>query len=179
MISDSTRGSTTAYAALAIALAALALAGTEMYLAQTRRAEAGAQAERLAAVEQQVKAAAQTADRVDKQMQDLFRQTQTAFTTVGTELQGVKQAIRQLGDQVAGPEPPPPPAAPSPSLKELEEAVAGSRAGSPAGRAHVIVAGDTFDKLAKHYGTTIEALMSANPGVDPRGLKIGQKIRLP
>ncbi|PKM46288.1 MAG: hypothetical protein CVV03_05645 [Firmicutes bacterium HGW-Firmicutes-8] len=44
---------------------------------------------------------------------------------------------------------------------------------------HVIQAGDTFWKLAKHYGTTVEAITAANPDVDPLNLQIGETICIP
>ncbi|MBC7105124.1 MAG: DUF3794 domain-containing protein [Firmicutes bacterium] len=44
---------------------------------------------------------------------------------------------------------------------------------------HVIQPGDTFFKLARRYGTTVEAIMRANPGVDPMNLQVGQTIRIP
>ena len=44
---------------------------------------------------------------------------------------------------------------------------------------HVIRPGDTFGKLARQYGVTVEAIFQANPKVDPRRLQIGQKIRIP
>lgn len=44
---------------------------------------------------------------------------------------------------------------------------------------HVVQPGDTFYKLARRYGTTVEAIMRANPGVDPMNLQVGQTIRIP
>ncbi|MFA5880868.1 MAG: LysM peptidoglycan-binding domain-containing protein [Eubacteriales bacterium] len=44
---------------------------------------------------------------------------------------------------------------------------------------HVIQAGDTFWKLAKQYGTTVEAITAANPDVDPLNLQIGETICIP
>lgn len=51
----------------------------------------------------------------------------------------------------------------------------------PAGgvREHVIVRGDTFSDLAKKYNVTVRAIAEANPGVEPRQLKIGQKLVIP
>ena len=50
----------------------------------------------------------------------------------------------------------------------------------PAGTtAYVIRAGDTFFSLARRYNTTVEAIMRANPGVDPNRLFIGQIICIP
>lgn len=44
---------------------------------------------------------------------------------------------------------------------------------------HVILAGDTFWKLAKRYGTTVEAIEAANPNIDPLNLQIGETICVP
>ncbi len=44
---------------------------------------------------------------------------------------------------------------------------------------HVIQAGDTFWKLAKKYGTTVEAITAANPDMDPLNLQIGETICIP
>lgn len=44
---------------------------------------------------------------------------------------------------------------------------------------YVIKAGDTFYKLAKEYNTTVAAIISANPLVDPEKLKIGETICIP
>jgi LysM repeat protein len=61
--------------------------------------------------------------------------------------------------------PPPPPAPPAPPVATTED--------------YTIVKGDTFATIATkmHVGTT--AIVNANPGVDPKRLKIGQKIHLP
>jgi LysM repeat protein len=39
--------------------------------------------------------------------------------------------------------------------------------------------GDYFARIAKAKGVTVKALQQANPGVDPRKLKVGQKIQVP
>jgi len=44
---------------------------------------------------------------------------------------------------------------------------------------YVIRAGDTFFSLARRFGTTVEAIQRANPGVDPDTLQIGQVICIP
>ncbi len=46
-------------------------------------------------------------------------------------------------------------------------------------RFHTVRSGDTFDAIAKRYGVSITALRSANPGVRPRRLQVGQKVRIP
>lgn len=47
------------------------------------------------------------------------------------------------------------------------------------GGTYTIRPGDTFFSLARRFGTTVEALRAANPGVDPDRLQIGQVICLP
>jgi LysM repeat protein len=45
--------------------------------------------------------------------------------------------------------------------------------------AYTIKAGDTLNDLAKKYNTTVDAIVKANPGIDPYRLMIGQVICLP
>src|SRR5258708_6588698 len=46
-------------------------------------------------------------------------------------------------------------------------------------RTHTVNAGETPTLIAKKYGLRVEALMAANPGVDPRRLQIGKTLNLP
>lgn len=48
-----------------------------------------------------------------------------------------------------------------------------------AGTEYVVVAGDTLGKIAKANGVSLKALEAANPGVDPRKLKVKQKLVIP
>ena len=48
-----------------------------------------------------------------------------------------------------------------------------------AGSDYLVVAGDTLGKIAKAHGVTLKALEAANPGVDPKKLKIKQKLTIP
>jgi LysM repeat protein len=43
---------------------------------------------------------------------------------------------------------------------------------------YTIRSGDTLEAIAVRYGTTIAKLEALNPGVDPQGLHIGQRLRL-
>ena len=44
---------------------------------------------------------------------------------------------------------------------------------------HGIQAGDILSRIAKKYRTTVKDLLEANPGVDPRRLKLGYKLVVP
>jgi LysM repeat protein len=48
-----------------------------------------------------------------------------------------------------------------------------------AGTDYVVVQGDTLGKIAKAHGVTLKALEAANPGLDPKKLKIKQKLTIP
>ena len=63
-----------------------------------------------------------------------------------------------------------PPPVPQP-LPQAVEPVGGSE--------YVVVAGDTLAKIAKKNGITLKALEAANPGVDPKKLKVKQKLVIP
>jgi hypothetical protein len=46
-------------------------------------------------------------------------------------------------------------------------------------RIHLVRRGDTMASIARSNGISLEALLAANPGVEPRRLKEGDRIRLP
>ncbi|MBA3937850.1 MAG: LysM peptidoglycan-binding domain-containing protein [Planctomycetes bacterium] len=57
----------------------------------------------------------------------------------------------------------------------------GASDGGP-GKVHIVAAGETLSDISKkHYGTTTKwrEIVKANPGVDPEGLKVGDKLVLP
>lgn len=44
---------------------------------------------------------------------------------------------------------------------------------------HIIESGDTFNRLAFIYGSTIEDIVAANPELEPTALRIGQQVIVP
>lgn len=62
-------------------------------------------------------------------------------------------------------QPPPPPAMPAPPVAATED--------------YTIVKGDLISNIATHHHVTTTAILAANPGLDPKKLKIGQKIHIP
>lgn len=44
---------------------------------------------------------------------------------------------------------------------------------------HVVQSGDSLYRIASRYGTTLRALETANPGVDPFSLRPGQRLTVP
>ena len=49
----------------------------------------------------------------------------------------------------------------------------------PGGTLYTIRAGDTLSALAARFGTTVEAILAANPGLDPRNLQVARIICIP
>ncbi len=47
------------------------------------------------------------------------------------------------------------------------------------GNEHVVAKGDSFYTIGKKYGVSTKAIGDANPGVDSKKLKIGQKLNIP
>lgn len=43
----------------------------------------------------------------------------------------------------------------------------------------IIEPGDTLYRIAQTYGVTVESILEANPSVDPRYLRVGQRICIP
>jgi hypothetical protein len=116
-----------------------------------------------------------------------------AQDAVQTELQAIRKLVEQQNDQIArltaevarlsalvegprrgpanGAPGTPTPAAPSP------EAVRPPVVPPP--NVHVIVKGDSLDKIAKQHGVTIAELQKLNKISDPKKLQIGQQLVLP
>jgi len=59
-----------------------------------------------------------------------------------------------------------------------------NRAGLTAGasaitRAHRVAAGETPSSIARKYNVKLDALIAANPGLDPRRMQVGQTLKVP
>jgi Tfp pilus assembly protein FimV len=63
-----------------------------------------------------------------------------------------------------------------PAAPVVERRVA-PRANAAARRFYVIRAGDTLAAVATRFHTSVDQLLSLNPGVRPTSLRIGQRIR--
>lgn len=49
----------------------------------------------------------------------------------------------------------------------------------PNGFPYIIRQGDTFYKLSKQFGVSVDSIIAANPGVNPNNLQIGQRVCIP
>ena len=114
-------------------------------------------------LESQVSSTAATADKASRDLTALTRSTQDAINQIGTMLGDINAKITKIEESAKAP-------------------ARGGKGGAPAVAGpdeYIIKAGDTFAKIARAQGTTIDAMQQVNPGVDSSKLKIGQKIKLP
>jgi LysM repeat protein len=44
---------------------------------------------------------------------------------------------------------------------------------------YIIRVNDNFSRIAQRFGISVEAILEANPGVNPYALRVGQPIRIP
>jgi LysM repeat protein len=49
---------------------------------------------------------------------------------------------------------------------------------TPGAEYYAVRSGDTLGSVAQKYSTTVDELMTLNPGIDPITLRIGQKLRV-
>lgn len=49
----------------------------------------------------------------------------------------------------------------------------------PGTASYIVQAGDTYSALARRFNTSVEAIATANPGVNPNALRIGQNLCIP
>jgi len=48
-----------------------------------------------------------------------------------------------------------------------------------ASRTHKVAAGETAARIARQYGVSLDALLAANPGLEPRRMRVGQILNVP
>jgi len=95
--------------------------------------------------------------------------------------EGVQNAFNQYGEQLG---------VINGKIAKIEEAQKAKPVAAKAGAGPVtgvlnadgtysIAPGDTLAKVARKFGTKLDAIEAENPGLDPAKLKVGQKIRIP
>jgi membrane-bound lytic murein transglycosylase D len=67
----------------------------------------------------------------------------------------------------------------APIARPVEVAAPVPRVLADAPKVHIVVKGDSLEKIAKQHGTTIADLQKLNSITDPKKLQIGQQLVLP
>lgn len=121
--------------------------------------------DRLASIETDSRNAAASADKAGKDIVSLTRSTQSAFDSIGPEIGGMKASIAKLEEAAKA-------RAVAPKAAKGGEGAAVAGPGE-----YVVKPGDTGTKIAKATGVSLADLEAANPGIDWRRLRVGQKIK--
>ncbi len=116
-----------------------------------------------------VQRAGEKASAAARRVDDLATQAQRGFDAVTAEIGNLRTDVNKLAT-----------AKPAPKAPKDGAAVKDGAAAAPGpGGDYTIKAGDGLAKIAKAHGVTLAALEAANPGIDSKKLKVGQKINLP
>ncbi len=102
---------------------------------------------------------------------------------------GIDPGALRVGDPINLPSDAaaPPPATATPEVPEDEptqspaptEAPAATNTPSSLGQTYTVKSGDIPETIAAQFGITVEALLAANPTMDPRNLQVGQVLIIP
>lgn len=156
---------------LALVLSAVAL----VKVSSTAKTVAGyaEKIDKIDSIETSVQSAAADAEKAKNDIAGLQRQTQDAVNQIANDLGNIHASITKLEE--AGKKAP---------AKVAKNAPGGGNEGAAPGTVtaegtYVVKSGDSLAKIARANGVSLADLEAANPGIDPKKLKVGQKINLP
>ena len=113
-----------------------------------------------------------SASKTETDLKNLRDGIQSALNQVGTEIGALRAQVTKVEEE----------------MKKKPAPAAAGKAGAKGAAAtgvrnadgtYTVAAGDNLSKIARKFGTSVDAIESENPGVNSNNLKIGQKLRLP
>jgi LysM repeat protein len=124
---------------------------------------------KIATIENEVRSAA---SKSEQDLQKLREGVQSVLTQVGNEMNAIGARVTEVEKAQKARATPPP------------AAKGGTTASAPTGQrnadgTYTVAAGDNLSAIARKFGVTLDAIQAENPGVEPRSLKVGQKLRIP
>lgn len=155
------------YVVTGLAIVGIALAGSALYVGLNGRAANAQRDDRISELEQKIEHLRGADEELQGQIRGLYNQTSTAIDNLATQLNDLKPKVAQ---------PVPPPV---PTTSVATETSAKTQPSAPSGKTYTVRAGDYPAKIAKANNITVNALMKANPGLNPSKLKPGQVLQLP
>ena len=157
--------------------------------------DVGGFAARLDAIETSSRKASDDSRKAVSRIATMGADTQRAFDNVGKELATLRTSVNRFTIEMSGPggttasggsrsSSKTSTTRPSTSSSSSSTSSTGSEPAVPttgldSDGTYTIKAGDTFARLSGQFGVSLQAIEAANPGVDPRRLRIGQKVFIP
>jgi LysM repeat protein len=89
----------------------------------------------------------------------------------------VRAAVTPSSTAPVSPEPAPAVATPVKGSDEIRPAHVATA--KTAARTHMVAAGETAVRIAHRYGISLDALLAANPGLEPKRMRVGQLLNIP
>lgn len=170
LVESGSSPSSSSIVVIGLAVLGIALGGIGTYVAFTGRSAVRDYDSRISELEQRVQRIAGATEELNGQIRGLHHNTKTALQSVGEQLTALRQEIQQARQaQQARPSPP----------TETQTASPGTATAPASGKTYTIRAGDILAKVAREHGTTVDAILKANPGINPNRIKVGQVINLP
>lgn len=154
-------------AVMGLTVAALILSLVGLFSGLTAKRTSRVLEAQIRAVEDQLPAVTESASSAQKDVQTLRGQVRDAFT-------GIQNEFAALRTELAAKSTPVPVKKTSPATADDQ-----TKGASASGRTHEFRAGDTLGRVAGKYSVSLKALQDANPGIDARKIRVGQKINLP
>jgi LysM repeat protein len=156
-------------ALIALVLSAVALVKVSS-VSRTLSDKIDADGARLDTIESTANSAEADAQKAKSDIAVLHNSTQDGFNQVGSSLGTIQASITKLEEAAKAP----------PRAARASKSAGGSAPGTvSADGTYTVKGGDSLAKIARANGVSLADLEAANPGVDPKHLKIGQKISLP
>ncbi|HEV2435499.1 MAG TPA: LysM peptidoglycan-binding domain-containing protein [Verrucomicrobiae bacterium] len=126
-----------------------------------------------------------------KQINQLIEQNQQLQDEVNkwrayyaSQLAAKNQAAPAPGPEVAQTSanpvsPPPAQNVPAPARQPGRDRPARSTPTKATTHLHIVTVGETAVRIARRYGISLDALLAANPGLEPRRMRVGQVLNIP
>lgn len=156
------------YVVTGLAIVGIALGGSALYVGLNGRSGTSKQDDRISELEQKVEQLSGATEELQGQIRGLYNQTRTQLDSLANQLNSMRDEVK-------------------PKAATATTVVAPANGGDAApplpptgtGKTYTVRAGDYPAKIAKANNITVNALMKANPGVQPDKLKVGQNLNLP
>lgn len=123
---------------------------------------------KIATIENEVRS---NAAKTEGDMKNLRDGVQNALNQVGTEIGAIRAQLTKMEEEA--------------KKKAVAPAAAG-KGGKPAPTGvknadgtYTVAKGDGLSSIARKFGTSVDAILAENPGLNPNKMHIGQKIKLP